>query len=199
MIENKETLTTKVKRTATFFTTPVSRIFDKLGITPNLLTIVGLLGTLIVAYLIAKGEFFYAGLWMIFFGGLDALDGALARYQGNSSVYGAFLDSVLDRYSELILFSGFLVYFMQVDSDWGIVLTYSSISTSLIVSYTRARASDLGKDINAGFFTRMERYAIIIFCLIFNQPFISVLIVSILSLFTAIQRFYIGRKNLKNT
>ena len=197
MIENQETLTTKVKRLARAITDPMAKILDKWGVSPNLITWIGFSGSIVAAYFVANHKFVAAAITLLIFASMDALDGALARYKNETSVFGAFLDSVLDRYAELILFAGFLYYFVQTDSQLGIFFSYFSISFALIVSYTRARASDVGVDIEEGVFTRMERYFVIVIFLFLKQPLACVIIVASLSAITAIQRFWIGRNNLK--
>lgn len=197
MQNSQETLTTKVKRATQGLILPIVKFLDRIGITPNLITWVGFLGSFLAAYYLINQRFQLAALVLIFFSSMDAIDGSLARFQNKNSKYGAFLDSTLDRYAETVLFIGFLIYFINLDQQTGIIFSYLSITMSLIVSYTRARASDVGAKSSAGFVTRMERYILIIFFLIIKRPLICVIAIATLSTITAIQRFIIARNQIK--
>ena len=199
MQRSSETLTTKVKRASQGIVLPIVKFLDRIGVTPNLITWVGFAGSFIAAYCILIQKFQLAALILIIFASMDAIDGSLARYQNKNSKYGAFLDSTLDRYAETVLFIGFLFYFTHIQNQLGIIFSYLSITMALIVSYTRARASDLGSKSAAGFITRMERYILIIFFLLIKLPLIGVIIIAFLSFITAIQRFIIAKKNLLET
>jgi CDP-diacylglycerol--glycerol-3-phosphate 3-phosphatidyltransferase len=196
MQKSSETLTTKAKRAAQGIILPIVKFLDQIGVTPNLITWVGFAGSFLAAYLITLHRFQLAALILMIFSSMDAIDGSLARYQNKNSKYGAFLDSTLDRYAETVLFVGFLIYFINGQQQIGIIFSYLSITMSLIVSYTRARASDLGAESSAGFVTRMERYILIILMLIIQRPIACVIIIASLSLITGIQRFLIARKDL---
>jgi CDP-diacylglycerol--glycerol-3-phosphate 3-phosphatidyltransferase len=123
-------------------------------------------------------------------GPVDALDGTMARLRGEPSEFGAFVDSVTDRYSELVIFGGLLIYYVQ-QGDWIAVLaTYLAASGSVLVSYVRARASSLGYDTKVGILTRMERYLVLAPSLVFNIPLVGLWIIAILANITALQRIW---------
>jgi CDP-diacylglycerol--glycerol-3-phosphate 3-phosphatidyltransferase len=130
----------------------------RLGFTPNGLTIIGSVLTASVGLLVAQGWFVAAGLCLWLFSATDTLDGALARATDRVTVFGAFLDSVCDRYAEAAVFLG-IVWYYQSLSDWlGVVLAYVAIIGSLMVSYARARAEGVGlQAAEVGWFQRPER------------------------------------------
>ena len=166
-----------------------ARFLDSLGVTPNMLSLLGFAGQVLGAILIALGALSAAGFVLLFLSPLDALDGSVARLRGEASKFGAFFDSVLDRYSELLLFAGFLIYFLRrFDQDMAL-WTFAAAAGSVLVSYTRARGEALGFEVRRGLLTRFERYIIIIPTLIFAVPKFGIIVIAILANFTAIQRF----------
>jgi CDP-diacylglycerol--glycerol-3-phosphate 3-phosphatidyltransferase len=130
----------------------------RVGFTPNALTVIGSLLTGCVGLLIAQGWFVAAGLCLWLFSATDTLDGALARATGRVSVFGAFLDSVCDRYAEAAVFLG-VVWYYQWTSNWiGVAIAYVALIGSLMVSYARARAEGVGlQAADVGWFQRPER------------------------------------------
>ena len=121
-------------------------------------------------------------------GPVDALDGSMARLRGMAGNFGAFVDSVTDRYSELVILMGLLYYFSQKGDTTAVLLVYISAAGSVLVSYVRARAQSLGWDTKKGILTRMERYLVLAPALILNYPVVGMWILAILSNITAIQR-----------
>ena len=167
----------------------IALFLDGLGVTPNMLTLAGFGGHVLGAILIGLGYLRAAGFVVLFLAPLDALDGSLARLRGETSKFGAFFDSVIDRYSEMLLFAGFLVYFLgrfdQVMALW----VFAAAAGSILVSYTRARGEALGYEVRRGMLTRFERYLIIIPALILTIPKFGIIAIAILANLTAIQRF----------
>jgi len=135
-----------------------ARFFGRLGVTPNALTVAGALLTATVGLLIAQGWFLAAGVCLWLFSATDTLDGALARATNRVTVFGAFLDSVCDRYAEAAVFFG-LVWWYQAHGDMlGVTLSYLAVVGSLMVSYARARAEGVGlQAADVGWFQRPER------------------------------------------
>jgi CDP-diacylglycerol--glycerol-3-phosphate 3-phosphatidyltransferase len=167
---------------------PFGAFFNRLGIYPNTMTLLGLAGNIIGAILIALGHMTLGGTIVLVMGLIDTLDGTMARLRGMPSDFGAFVDSVTDRYSELVIFGGLLYYFLQ-KADWLSVLAiYIAASGAVLVSYVRARAASLGMDTKVGFLSRFERYLVLAPTLIFNIPMIGIWIIAILANFTAVQR-----------
>ncbi len=172
---------------------PIVTFLDRLGLRPNMVTIIGLIGTIGVAVLIGFGHITWAGLLLLIMGPVDALDGALARLRNEASDWGAFVDSVTDRYAELLVFGGLLVYYLLQANPTGILLAYLAAAGSVLVSYVKARADASKLDANVGVLTRMERYIVLIPCLIFNIPLVALVIIAIFANFTALQRIFRAR------
>jgi CDP-diacylglycerol--glycerol-3-phosphate 3-phosphatidyltransferase len=127
----------------------------------------------------------------------DFLDGNMARLRGEPNSFGAFVDSVTDRYSELVVFGG-LLYFYILQQDWlACGLIYLAVVGSQMVPYVRARAESLGLDAKVGILSRLERYIVLIPALILNSPMIALWILAVLGNFTAFQRIYHVRKQVR--
>jgi CDP-diacylglycerol--glycerol-3-phosphate 3-phosphatidyltransferase len=171
----------------------VSSFLLKVGLTPNLITILGLLGNIGAALFISKGKFIIGGIIALAVGTFDAIDGTMARLSGEPSKFGCLLDSLIDRYSEMTLLLGILVYFSSINDNTGIILVYLALCGSFLVSYIRARAEGLGVEVRKGILTRVERLLILVICLLFRQPLMGVLIIALLGNFTALQRLWFVR------
>jgi len=130
----------------------------RLGFSPNALTIVGSLLTASVGLLIAQGWFLAAGICLWLFSASDTLDGALARATNRVSIFGAFLDSLCDRYAEAAVFFGLAWWYQSMANSLGGALAYLALAGSLMVSYARARAEGVGlQAAEVGWFQRPER------------------------------------------
>ena len=167
---------------------PIGAFLNKLGLTPNTMTILGLIGNIIGAYFLARGDMLIGGILILLMGPVDALDGTMARLRGQTTQFGAFVDSVSDRYSELVIFLGLLVFYLQ-RQDWvTAVVVYLAAAGSVLVSYVRARGQSLGYDTKVGILTRAERYMVLGPALILNLPWLAAWIIAILANLTAFQR-----------
>lgn len=169
---------------------PIARALHRLGVTPNALTVTGFLLTAINAWLLAEGRLALAGALILAFSALDAFDGTLARLSGQVTRFGAFLDSVLDRYAEAVLFFGLLVFFGRAGSQEAvyIYLTFAALTGSFMVSYTRARAEGLGLTCKSGWFTRVERIIVLAAGLLSGWIRPVLWLLAILTNLTAVQR-----------
>lgn len=148
----------ELKRQSRVYAETPARWLGHVGLTPNALTIIGSLLTASVGLLIAQGWFLAAGLCLWLFSATDTLDGALARATGRVSVFGAFLDSVCDRYAEAAVFFGLVWWYQSVGDALGVGLAYVALVGSLMVSYARARAEGVGlQAAEVGWFQRPER------------------------------------------
>ncbi|MCD6518597.1 MAG: CDP-alcohol phosphatidyltransferase family protein [Anaerolineae bacterium] len=173
---------------------PIARFLAKTGIGPNTLTILGCLFNIGVGVIIATGHLRLGGVCLICASAFDAFDGTLARQLGKASKFGAFLDSVLDRFSESALLLGIAWWYMTQPGTTEEILAYFAIVGSILVSYTRARAEGLGVECKIGLFTRVERCLVLIVALIFNLVPQALWVLAIGSFFTAFQRiFYVYR------
>ena len=176
-------------------------IVDGLALTrisPNVLTFLGLLINTVAAILFGLANehnyvrmFLYAGLVIIGAGIFDMVDGRVARQTDQVTVFGAFFDSVIDRYSDVVLFFGLLVFYARGIRFFYVFLTAFVMVTSLMVSYTRARAEALIGSCKVGFMERPERVVLIILGALFNRwgvmaPVLWVL--AVLSTITVIHR-----------
>jgi len=167
---------------------PIGAFFNRLGIFPNTMTILGLAGNIIGAILLGLGYMSIGGVVVLVMGLVDALDGTMARLRGMPTDFGSFVDSVTDRYSELVIFGGLFYYFLH-KGDWlSVLAVYIAASGAVLVSYVRARAASLGMDTKVGFLSRFERYLVLAPSLIFNIPMIGIWIIAILANITALQR-----------
>ncbi len=195
--QSQITFTDRLRINFGFLLDPAVAFLDRIGVHPNQLTALGVLGTTAAAYLVSQGQFTWAGFVVLIIGPVDALDGPLARLRGEPVGFGAFVDSVADRYSELALYAG-LLWVAQASGDWRLsFLVYFAAFGSVLVSYVRARAQSLGMDAKGGILTRVERFIIMTACLIFNFPFIGVGILAVGTNLTAIQRIWHVRKMAK--
>lgn len=168
----------------------IAAFLNRLGLMPNTMTILGLIGNTLGAFFLARGQMTLGGILILLMGPVDALDGAMARLRGEPTEFGAFVDSVTDRYSELVIFGG-LIYFYMQRGDWLMVaLAYAAAAGSVLVSYTRARAQSLGLETKVGLLTRLERYLVLSPALVFNIPHIALWILAFLTNLTALQRIF---------
>ena len=176
---------------------PIGGFLNRIGITPNMMTMLGLLGNIVGAWYLAQGNMLLGGVFVLICTPFDALDGTMARLRGEANEFGAFVDSVTDRYSELFILGGLLYHFSVLGDQLSIIVVYVAAAGSVLVSYVKARADSLKFDANVGILTRMERYLVIAPLLLFNQPIIAIWIVAVLANITALQRFWKVRQQSK--
>jgi CDP-diacylglycerol--glycerol-3-phosphate 3-phosphatidyltransferase len=173
---------------------PLGRFFNALGLTPNMMTMLGMLGNTAGAYYLARGELVTGGWLVVLMTPIDALDGTMARLRGESSDFGAFVDSVSDRYSELIIYGGLLYHFLTLGEPLGGLLTFGAAAGSVLVSYVKARAEGLGYQAKVGLLTRVERYLVLAPSLVFQQLNVGLAIIAVLANITALQRIWFVRR-----
>ncbi len=159
-----------------------------LGVNPNLLTFVGFLITLLAAFYLAEGKFLHAGIVIIFSGIFDMLDGRVARVTNNVTKFGAFFDSVLDRYSDMALFLGLIIHYARVQQITYLVLAGIVMMGAVMTSYTRARAESLIPLCKVGFMERPERLVLIIIGALFNKMAPVLWVMAVLSNLTVAHR-----------
>jgi CDP-diacylglycerol--glycerol-3-phosphate 3-phosphatidyltransferase len=172
---------------------PLGGFFNRLGLTPNMMTMLGLLGNSVGAYYLARGDMLLGGILVLVMTPIDALDGTMARLRGESSDFGAFVDSVSDRYSELIIYGGLLYHFLDTGDTLGGLLVFTAAAGSVLVSYVKARAEGLGYGAKVGILTRVERYIVLAPSLVFNQLYIGLGIIAVFANITALQRIWYVR------
>jgi CDP-diacylglycerol--glycerol-3-phosphate 3-phosphatidyltransferase len=167
---------------------PVARLLGRWGVHPNSLTIVGFLLQVGVSALLAVGRIRWGGVLLLVFAPLDALDGAVARATGKVSLFGAFLDSTLDRLADAALILGLAWHAARQGAELEAALLLAGLVAALMVSYTRARAESLGIPCKVGIATRMERVLLIgVLSALALVPVLAWAL-AVLSLFTLFQR-----------
>lgn len=176
---------------------PIGRFFNSLGLMPNTMTILGLIGNTVGAYLLATGNISWGGVLVLVMGPIDALDGTMARLRGEPTKFGGFVDSVTDRYSELVILAGLMIHYLVVGNALACGLVYFAAAGSVLVSYVKSRAETLGFDCKIGILTRAERYLVLAPALVINQPIIALWIIAILANFTALQRILYVRSQAR--
>lgn len=181
-----------------WFVDPVVDVLHRLGVTPNMLTVFGFGGNVGAAVLAANGEFLWAGVAMLFFSGLDFLDGSLARATGQATPFGSVFDASLDRVSEAAVLFGLLWYFTDNGMREEGLLCFAAVVASFMVSYTRARAEVIGVKIREGLFTRTERVlllggALIVQDFVDSENILKTVLYALTAIagFTAVQRLAI--------
>jgi CDP-diacylglycerol--glycerol-3-phosphate 3-phosphatidyltransferase len=187
-MNQKKTFTDRLRILFKGILDPIGAFLNRLGLTPNSITLLGLAGTTIGAYMLSQGHITAGGivLWISVL--VDAFDGTMARLRGEPSDFGGFVDSVSDRYAELVTFGGLLYFFLTQNDNAGVVVSFCAAAGSVLVSYVKARAEGLGFTAKVGLLTRVERYLVLIPLLVLNQPFLAVAVIAVLANITAIQR-----------
>jgi CDP-diacylglycerol--glycerol-3-phosphate 3-phosphatidyltransferase len=169
----------------------IDRIVGALALSrihPNVLTFLGLLINTWAAFLFAAGNFRWAGVVVILAGLFDMVDGRVARETNRVTRFGGFFDSVVDRYSDLALFMGLLVYYASINRFFYIVLTAIVMTGSVMVSYTRARAECTIPKCKVGFLERPERVVLIIIGALFDRMAPVLWVIAVLSNLTVVHR-----------
>lgn len=170
---------------------PATDAVARMGIHPTVLTVLGLAFSVAAGATYAKGHFPVGGILLLLAGLCDMTDGAVARATGKGSAFGAFLDSTVDRYSELLVYLGLGAYYVQVQSaQW--MAVFLAFSGSMMVSYTRARAEGLRQECRVGWIQRPERLAILIVASLLGVQVAgwSLWLLAVLSHLTALQRIH---------
>lgn len=177
---------------------PIAKFFNRLGILPNTMTLLGLVGHTFGALFLFQGKMLFGGLIILAMAPIDALDGTMARLRGESSDFGAFVDSVADRYSELVIFLALIIFYAQQGEWLNCIVVYTAAAGSILVSYVRSRAESLGYEAKVGILTRLERYIVLVPCLILNIPMVGLWTVAVMANFTAFQRIIYVRKQARS-
>jgi CDP-diacylglycerol--glycerol-3-phosphate 3-phosphatidyltransferase len=179
-------------------TEPVGRALARTGVTPNMITILGLAGAIAAAVLIARGQFLAGGLLMLVAAALDLLDGVVARAAGKVTAFGGVFDSVCDRLSEAAVLGGLLFRLVGQGRREEIMLVFAAVVGSLLVSYVRARAEAAGVQLREGLFTRPERVIVLGIGLVFDQVRIFLWILAVLANLTVLERVWVVRQRLRD-
>lgn len=184
-------LTDKLRHHTKGIIDPIVSFLATYKISPDVLTVLGMLFHFLFAWLLATGQFRATAVALLLLAPLDALDGSLARKMGRKQGgFGAFLDSTLDRLAEIILFGGFIYYYLAQENLTMMAIAYLAVTGSIMVSYARSKAESLGYNSKVGIASRVERYIAMIVLLFLNQPTLLLILLAIASYFTLGQRGY---------
>ncbi len=174
-------------------TEPLGRTIARTGITPNMITVLGLVGAIGAAVLVARGQFLAGGILMVVAAGLDLFDGMVARASGQVTVFGGIFDSLFDRLSEAAVLGGLLFRLASQGKREEVTLTFAAAVGSILVSYLRARAEAAGLELREGLFTRPERVIVLGVGLIFSIVRIALWILAVAANLTVLQRLWVVR------
>lgn len=175
------------------FDKPLENFAKKIFLKPNTLTVTGFLITLLASYILIS-DLRFGGMMVIAGGLFDILDGVVARVNKKTSSFGAFLDSVLDRYSDALILIAIALNFWKSNNHSGILLCIGTLIGAFLISYSRARAEGLGSKCTYGIMERPERIILISFGAITGLMIPVLWVMVILTHFTVLQRiFYVWR------
>jgi phosphatidylglycerophosphate synthase len=179
-----------------FLDRPLGPFLKSLKLTPNSLTVIGFIITCIAAVLIPR-NLALGGIFILIGGVFDMLDGIVARVQGRTTQFGAFLDSLLDRYSDGFLFLGISWYFMIRENYTGVLISLGTLMGAYLISYARARAEGLGESCHIGLMERPERILLLIFATLTGWIVPVLWIMFVLTHITVVQRMFHVRKMMR--
>ena len=178
---------------------PCAAFLLKIGLTANMVTILGCVGQLIPSWLIFHGHFFWAGILLGVFAVSDVIDGTMARMSsgGHGTRFGAVLDSTTDRYAEFLIFGGILLYNAAYGNVRWVVVCIAAMMGAFLVPYTRSKGEIFGLDMRLGIMSRVERYLALVISLLIGYPNIGMAIIAVFGNITAIQRLMYIKKELE--
>ncbi|MBQ4514239.1 MAG: CDP-alcohol phosphatidyltransferase family protein [Anaerolineaceae bacterium] len=199
MSENRKiTFTEKCRKWFKGFGDKAAAFLLKIGLTANAVTIIGCLGHIGACWLAYKGKFAWAGLLLIVFAVFDFFDGTMSRMvtNGKGTKFGAVLDSTTDRYAEFMIFGGILMYYAKHGQMVWVAVCIVAMMGAFLVPYTRAKGEIYGLDMRLGIMSRLERYIVLVACLLIGFPNIAMAVIAVFANITAIQRLVHMKKNL---
>jgi soluble lytic murein transglycosylase len=176
---------------------PVGRLLFRLQLRPNHLTMCGLLVSACAGAAFVLGQVRTAGILLIVAGLFDLFDGSLARASGQVTPFGAFLDSVIDRYSDIVVMLGIVVLYAQMPHARGALVAMAGLAGSVMVSYTKARAESIGIACNVGMMERPERLICLIAGALLGLMEPALWALAVLANLTALQRILFTRRRLR--
>ena len=197
-VKERQAITGRIGAGGKYILDLIVRLLSALRIHPNILTLLGLVVNIFAAVLFARGLFLWAGLVVLFAGVFDMLDGEVARRTHRVTKFGAFFDSVIDRYSDLILLIGIVHWYAKWGQMFYVWLTGLVLIGSILTSYTRARAESLIPACKVGFLERPERIVLLIIGALTNRMAPVLWVMAILSNWTVSQRIWYTWRELGN-
>ncbi|MFL2665259.1 MAG: CDP-alcohol phosphatidyltransferase family protein [Dehalococcoidia bacterium] len=182
-----------------YYEKPLVNFFISIKFSASMITILGVIITLVSSFFIYRGDFIFSAIILIIGSSFDMLDGGVARKTNSVSKEGALLDSVFDRISEAVIFLSIAFYYLSYGStnSYEIYLCFIGLIGSIMVSYIRARSESLGVSGTAGILTRPERLIIIIFSLLLGNPIYALWILAVGTPISAGIRFFDSWKTLR--
>ncbi len=187
----------KIGDGGTWILNKIVRALVRLGVSPNFLTFFGMTINVVAGFYFGYGYFRIGGLIVLGASVFDMLDGRVARESNRVSKFGAFYDSVIDRYSDMAIYLGLLIYYYQIQSMRFVIIVGLVILGSVMTSYTRARAESLISSCKVGFLERPERIVLIILGGLFNCIPQALWVILVFSHLTVVSRIYYTRKQLR--
>lgn len=175
---------------------PVARALLRAHVRPNHLTVVGLGVSIVAAGALAHGRLRLGAVLLTLAGLFDFFDGSLARLANSVSAFGAFLDSVVDRYSDLVVLLGVVIFYHRAADTNGVFLTMVALIGTIMTSYTKARAQSIGVACEIGLIERPERLIVLIAGATFNQLTPAMIALAVLTNLTALQRIFYMRREV---
>ena len=175
-----------------------ARLIAATGAHPNHITIAAMLLNAGVAVVIGLGYIQIGGALVLVVALIDTLDGALARITQKTTTFGAFLDSVIDRYSDMLMLFGLLIWYAKIDQIFYMGLTGMVIVGSVMTSYTRARAESMIRKCKVGFMERPERIVLVMIGAFTNRMGAVLWVILILSVVTVLDRIYFTWRTLRS-
>jgi CDP-diacylglycerol--glycerol-3-phosphate 3-phosphatidyltransferase len=182
------------KASLTRLADPLARALLRAHVRPNHLTMVGLVVSILAAWALAQGQLRIGAVLLILAGLFDFFDGSLARLANSVSTFGAFLDSVADRYSDLVVLLGVVLYYHRAIDTTGVFLTMVALVGTIMTSYTKARAQSIGVACDIGLIERPERLIVLIAGATFNVLTPAMIALALLTNVTALQRILYMRR-----
>ena len=167
---------------------PFARLLGRMHVTPNQVSLAGLVLNAVAAAFIARGQFVWGGAIYLFAGCMDLMDGTLARTTGKASRFGAFFDSTIDRISEGVVFAAITYWFALQGDGLYAAVTVVALLGSLLVSYVRARAEGLGGECKVGLLTRAERVVLLTAGLLAGFLPAAIVFLALFTTVTVVQR-----------
>ena len=182
------------KASLTRLADPLARALLRAHVRPNHLTMVGLVVSILAAWALAQGQLRIGAVLLALAGLFDFFDGSLARLANSVSAFGAFLDSVADRYSDLVVLLGVVLYYHRAIDTAGVFLTMVALVGTIMTSYTKARAQSIGVACDIGLIERPERLIVLIAGATFNALTPAMIALALLTNLTALQRILYMRR-----
>lgn len=187
----------RYRAAARVWSDPVGRVLYRLHLRPNHMTLIGLGVSLLAAAAFLTGHVRTGGVLVALAGLCDFCDGALARVSGQVTPFGAFLDSVIDRYSDLVVLLGIVVLFARTPHTRGVVVAMAALVGSVMVSYTKARAQSIGVECSVGFMERAERMICLVAGALLDLLEPALWVLAVLANLTAVQRIAFARRAMR--